>query len=116
MSKLNNQKVVKYGIKFASQMECDFYDFLLSKYSSEDIIIQPKFILQETFKKNGQTHRAITYTADFQIKSNKLLYDVKGFTTIEFKIKQKLFEFKYPELNLCLITKCPKWLEKKYGI
>ena len=31
------------------------------------------------------------------------------------KNQKKLFEYKYPDLHLTLITKCPKWLQDKHG-
>ena len=57
-------------------------------------------------KKNGTTHRSITYVADFVIENNDGttdVVDVKGFETQLFKVKQKLFEYKYPDLQLKVI-------------
>jgi hypothetical protein len=70
------------------------------------LILQPKYLLQEGFKKNGKTHRAIIYIADFSYLDNMgILHieDVKGVETDVFKIKRKIFEFKYPELSLDVV-------------
>ena len=67
--------------------------------------LQPRFLLQESFKKNGKTYRKIEYVADFRYAENgkTIVEDVKGLQTDVFKIKHKLFEKKYPELELKII-------------
>ena len=59
--------------------------------------LQPKFLLQEGFKKNGKTYRKIEYIADFMyIENGKVIIeDVKGMETDVFKLKRKMFEYKY---------------------
>ena len=112
-SKYNSNKEEYEGIKFDSKAEKEFYIYLLKYYKTEEIILQPKFILQEKFKDNsGNSNRAVTYIADFQIGST--VYDVKGVTTPAFKIKEKSFKLKYPELNLQIIKKAPKWTSYKW--
>ena len=107
--KYNNKKVIHKGIKFDSQMEADYYDYLLKKHREQDIQIQPKFILQEGFTDNqGKKILPITYKADFMI--NDFVYDVKGKETIEFKIKKKMFKKNYLQKELVLITKAPLYL------
>ena len=71
----------------------------------ENLQLQPKFLLQDSFKKNGKTYRKIEYIADFMYeeKGKVIVEDVKGMETKEFKIKRKLFEYKYPDLELKLI-------------
>lgn len=68
--------------------------------------LQPHFLLQDSFKKNGRTYRKIEYVADFKyIEKGKIIVeDVKGIQTDVFKIKHKLFEKIYPELELKIIT------------
>lgn len=41
--------------------------------------LQPRFLLQESFKKNGKTYRKIEYVADFQYIENSktIVEDVK---------------------------------------
>jgi hypothetical protein len=107
-SKYKNKKVVYNGIKFASEQEYQFYLYLMTMYSANEITTHPKFVLQPEFNKYGIKHRAIIYVADFQI--NNFVYDVKGFTTADFMIKKKIFNYKYPNLALLLVTPCPlKW-------
>ena len=54
--------------------------------------------------------------ADFVVRYNGRVsvIDTKGKETVEFKIKKKLFEYKFPELELTIIQYYPKtgqWLE-----
>lgn len=67
--------------------------------------LQPKFLLQEGFKKNGKTYRKIEYIADFMyIENGKVIIeDVKGMETDVFKLKRKLFEYKYPGFELKIV-------------
>ena len=70
-----------------------------------DLELQPRFLLQESFRKNGKAYRKIEYVADFKYIENgkTIVEDVKGLQTDVFKIKHKLFEKKYPELELRII-------------
>ena len=108
-SKYSNKKTVVDGITFDSKKEGEYYcNLKLLKRAGivKKIELQPKFILQEKFKKNGKTHRAITYIADFKVTyaDGKVeIVDVKGVETQVFKIKRKMFEYKYPDKNLKVI-------------
>lgn len=110
-SKYNNIKTEVDGIKFDSRKEADYYYQLkLLKRAGEirDFGLQPRYELQPTFEKDGTTHRSITYVADFVVVNNDGttdVIDVKGFETQIFKIKQKLFEYKYPDKKLKVV----KW-------
>ena len=113
INKYKNKKVEFEGIKFDSKMEADFYKHLLKLFPKEQIIIQPVFELQPKFVDNlGQNIRAITYKADFQVMN--IIYDVKGFKTIEFKIKEKMFKYTHKNLCLALMTKAPKYTGKEW--
>jgi hypothetical protein len=113
-NKYHNKKVVHDGIKFASKSEGERYlelKAMQEKGEIRDLVIQPKFILQESFRKNGELFRAIHYVADFQYNQHGpsglklVIEDVKGYmgyTTPEFKIKRKLFEARYPDLSLTI--------------
>lgn len=86
-----------------SQIEVRHYNELLRREKAGEvkgIIKQPKFTLQEGFKYNGNSVRAITYTPDFQY------YDIKlGITVIEelkssytakladYRIRARLFQY-----------------------
>ena len=71
----------------------------------KNLELQPRFLLQEGFKKNGKTYRKIEYIADFKYEENGkiVVEDVKGMQTDVFKLKHKLFEHKYPEYELRII-------------
>ena len=58
-----------------------------------------KYNLQPSFKINGKTIREISYIADFTYTDNTteelVVEDVKGYKTDIYKLKQKLFTYKY---------------------
>lgn len=110
MSKYHNKKVTVDNYVFDSIAESKRYKelCLLEKANKiKSLELQPKFELQEAFTKNGKRYKAITYTADFMYldveKNCIVVEDVKGFETKEFKLKQKMFEYKYKNLSLVLI-------------
>lgn len=108
MSKYHNKKIIIDGYEFDSIAESRRYQELkLLERAKEikELQLQPKFLLQEAFKKNGKTYRKIEYIADFSyIENGKVIVeDVKGMETKEFKIKRKLFEHKYIDLELRII-------------
>lgn len=108
-SKYRNQKTIVDGITFDSKKEAEYYcNLKLLKQAGEikDFGLQPRYELQPTFRKNGTTYKSITYVADFVIVNNDgttEIIDIKGVETQVFKIKQKLFEYMYPDLNLKVI-------------
>lgn len=110
MSKYNNKKTIVDNIKFDSKAEANRYIVLkmLEKARKiSDLELQPKFILQEQYINNkGEKIRAITYKADFcYLEGNKIVVeDVKGVETKEFKIKRKLFENKYRDIDFRIIN------------
>ena len=73
----------------------------------KNLQLQVPFLLQESFRKNGKTYRKIEYIADFVYEENgkTVVEDTKGVKTEVFKIKQKLFEYKYPNLSIKIVTK-----------
>lgn len=106
-SKYQNKKVTHDGIKFDSIKEKNRYIQLklLEKVGEiKDLELQKTFTLQPSFKKNSTTYRAITYKADFvylDLRTNKIVVeDTKGFITEVYKIKKKLFEYQYPDLEI----------------
>lgn len=109
MAKYHNRKTVLDGITFDSEGEANRYaELKLLQRAREisDLELQPRFTLLPTFKKNGKTHRAITYTADFKYidkDGSTVVEDFKGYETDTFKIKRKLFEHKYPDLELRIV-------------
>ncbi|EQA5494605.1 DUF1064 domain-containing protein, partial [Listeria monocytogenes] len=76
--------------------------------------LQPEFILQDSFVKNGKKHHAIKYRADFLVRykdGHEELIDIKGMLTKEFRIKQKLFEMRYMQSIKCLKQKGRNFVE-----
>ncbi len=113
MNKYNATKTTVDGIVFDSKKEATRYGQLklLERAGKiSDLKIQPRYLLQESFKtpvidQNGvkikdKTIRKIEYVADFEFKMGEVVVveDVKGFQTAIFKLKLKLFLKKFPEL------------------
>ena len=85
-NKYSNKKVEIDGYKFDSKKEAAKYKelkLLLRAGQIQELILQPEFILQKSFKLDSVTHRAIKYVADFKyIQGGKIIIiDVKGFKT-----------------------------------
>lgn len=106
-TKYHNKKTIVNGITFDSKLEAKRYNELKLMERSgiiKDLQLQPSFELIPTFKKNGKTFRACSYKADFtyydQEKQQQIVEDTKGFETKDYKIKKKLFEYKFPELSI----------------
>lgn len=99
------------GIVFDSKWEGESYK-LLKLLLPVDVYIhrQVNFLLQEKFKApNGKAVREINYSADFvitrapelspnTIPEDALVIDAKGHLTEIFKIKDKMFMYKYRAL------------------
>ncbi len=108
MSKYNNKKVIVEDYVFDSIQESRRYKELklLERAGKiQNLELQPHFLLQDSFRKNGKTIRKIEYIADFKYIENgkTIVEDVKGIQTEVFKIKHKIFEKIYPELELRII-------------
>ncbi|GAM92042.1 gp58 protein [Listeria monocytogenes] len=116
-SKYNAKKVVIDNIKFDSKAEAAYYEQLkLLKMSGEVVSfdLQPEFILQDSFVKNGKKYHAIKYRADFLVRykdGHEELIDVKGMLTNEFILKRKLFEMRYMQSIKCVKLKGGQFVE-----
>ena len=105
-NKYGNKKTVVDGHKFDSKLEAEYYQLLKFKKAQghiQDFKLQPRYTLQETFKRDGKTYRSITYVADFEIMQNDgsvVVADCKGMMTDVFKIKAKIFTKLYGKLYL----------------
>lgn len=101
--KYNNKKVNIDNITFASKKEAKRYNelkMLERAHVISDLQLQKVFELQPKYINCiGQHIRAITYVADFYYYDNEkkqyIVEDTKGFRTEVYKIKKKLFEYKY---------------------
>ena len=95
-----SKKTVVDGITFDSKKESLRYLELKRKQELGQISnleLQPSFLLQEKFKRDGKTYRPIVYVADFRyIENGKIIVeDVKGFKTKEYQLKKKMLLYKY---------------------
>ena len=100
--KYHNKKVEYDGYTFDSIREKNYYIKLklLEKAGKiKELELQKEYELQPSFKLNNKTSRKITYRSDFTYKTtedDKLhVVDVKGFRTDVYRLKKKLFEYKY---------------------
>jgi len=101
-NKYKNKSVEYHGIKFDSKKEMAYYiklELLEQKGIIKDLELQKSFELQPLFKLNGKTYKKITYRADFSyvsVQDNKIhIVDTKGFRTEVYKLKKKMFAYKY---------------------
>lgn len=97
MNKYHNSKVVVDGHVFDSKKEAYRYkelSLLEKSHIISNLKLQPKYLLIPSQRRaDGKTERAITYIADFEYLNNKgekVVEDVKGVKTTEYKIKRKL--------------------------
>lgn len=112
--KYHNKKTVIDGIKFDSKLEAERYAQLKILERAgfiRDLELQPEYELIPSFRKNGKTWRKTVYKADFRYISceddSYIIEDVKGSISVitdVFRLKQKLFEYKYPEFTICIVT------------
>lgn len=112
--KYHNTKTVADGIKFDSKLEAERYSQLKILERAgviKEMELQPSFQLLPSFRKNGKTWRKTVYKADFRYilceGDRIIIEDVKGSTAVitdVFRLKQKLFEYKYPEYTISIVT------------
>jgi hypothetical protein len=99
------------NLEFPSQAEGNRYKVLKRREQAgkiTDLELQPKFELQPGFTdSSGEKQRAIYYKADFayQEDGKQIIEEVKGFETEAWKIKRKLFLYKYPQYVLRVVRK-----------
>ena len=113
-TKYHSRKTIIDGISFSSALEARFY---LSMAKDERIIItrlQPRFILQEWFVYEWKKIRPIEYVADFIIEVDQDVYiiDSKWFETPDFKLKKKMFLYKYWKEHRLLVCRSIKELHR----
>lgn len=104
-NKYNARRTKFDGIVFDSGAEAARYQVLKLMERAGKIAgleLQPRFLLQDSFVKGGKKYRPIEYVADFAYIENgrKIVEDVKGMILPAFMLKRKLWECKYPDLEL----------------
>lgn len=105
--KYHNKKTEVDGYTFDSKKEARRYSELKLLESAGEIVnlqLQPKFLLQDSFKYDGKTMRKIEYIADFRYVENgkDVVEDVKSPITRKhpvYSIKKKLLLKKYPQIT-----------------
>ena len=68
----------------------------------KEVELQPKFVLQPGYKREGKKIRPIIYKADFKVTeaSGHVYYvDTKGMRTQVYLIKKKMLLYKYPDID-----------------
>ena len=139
MGKIKHKKTEVDGIVFDSKMESRYYEKLKADKAAGKILdfeLQPQFILQEKFivvdgqtilgndpefnkikrKTKAPTVQAIKYISDFKVTypdGRIEIVDTKGQETADFKIKKKMFAYRYPNLTLRVIIedKTGEWID-----
>jgi len=107
------------NIQFDSKMESQYYQHLKLMERAgliTELSLHPKFILLEPFKKFGKRRTGIKYTADFMYKDEhgkSIVVDVKGAIARDFSLRRALFDSKFPDITLRVVTKKGRGWEEK---
>lgn len=105
-NKYNAKSITIDGQRFDSQGEYRRHqelELLQKAGVISDLRRQPIIeLIPAFFDRNGKKQRAITYRADWAYTENEqtIIEDFKGFETKVFKLKKKLFMYKYPNIEL----------------
>ena len=103
-SKYHAQKTEVDGIKFDSKKESRQWKELCMLEASggiSNLRRQVSFELQPKYTtKDGRKIRSISYVADFLYERDGQTYvqDSKGMKTDIYKLKRKMFEYRYPDI------------------
>jgi hypothetical protein len=111
-NKYGNRKVEMDGVVFDSVAERNRYvelKLLLVAGEISNLELQPRFELQPSFKRGKKTIRRVEYVADFAYTENgrRVVEDVKGGKATQtqvFRLKEKLFLFRYADLELRIVA------------
>lgn len=106
-NKYSNKKIIVDGLDFDSKLEAERWkelNILQKAGKIKDLRRQISFELQPKYKKNDKTIQSINYIADFVYydlnKKKIIVEDTKGYKTEIYKLKKKIFEYKYPDLEI----------------
>ena len=107
-NKFNARKVELDGYTFDSQDETNRYGELLILEKAGEIShlqVHTVWELLPPFRRGKKRYRGIYYEVDFDYLENgqRVAEDVKGFATAVFRLKEKLFRYKYPDVELRII-------------
>lgn len=93
------------GHTFDSKAEAKRYGelkLMVQAGEISDLTVHPVYELQTAFRDaTGSRHRSIRYEGDFGYteRGRAVVEDVKGHRTEVFKLKEKLFRFRYPYID-----------------
>lgn len=112
---MRSKKVTVDGILFDSKTEADYYVFLRYQEKTgaiSNLRCHPRYELIPAITTiQGKRQRAINYILDFDyIRDGKrVAVDVKGWAMEDAQLKRKLFQWKYPTIELQWVAKSLKW-------
>jgi len=91
---VNAAKIEQNGVVFDSRLECYMH--------------QKRYTLQEAFKYNGETIRAITYTLDFYLPYYYMAIDTKGVATQQGQLRIKMLKRLFADLGRTTEIELPR--------
>lgn len=112
---MQSKKVTIDGILFDSKTEADYYVFLRYQEKTgaiSNLRCHPRYeLIPAITTMQGKRQRAINYILDFDyIRDGKrVAVDVKGWAMEDAQLKRKLFQWKYPTIELQWVAKSLKW-------
>lgn len=111
LSKYSSRQVFHDGYMFDSLAEMRRYqDLRLMEASGaiSDLEVHPRFEVLPAFQRGKLKVRAIVYEADFAYMEagRRVVEDVKGFETREFRLKCKLWLYRYGDEYEFRLVRC----------
>lgn len=100
------RKITKHGITFDSRLELLCWEQL--KAAGIEFDFQKKFILQPTFKYNGDTVLSIRMIVDFYLPKQHIIIDTKGWQTVDNKIKWKMLKYSFATAVATVVLGTPR--------
>jgi hypothetical protein len=112
---MRSKKVTVDGILFDSKTEADYYVFLRYQEKTgaiSNLRCHPRYeLIPAVITFRGKRQRAINYILDFDYirDGRRVAVDVKGWAMEDAQLKRKLFQWKYPTIELQWVAKSLKW-------
>ena len=117
MGRIYARKVEYDGIRFDSEMECEYYKLLKERKDKGEIFnleIHPRFeLIPQYINNNGKEIKPIYYEADFSfydsVAGRSRVIDVKGMMEDDFVLKWKMFDKKMVDLKFNIYLEVLKY-------
>lgn len=103
---VNAAKIEQNGVVFDSRLECYMHNLL--QMHGIGFLFQKRYTLQEAFKYNGVTIRAITYTLDFYLPDYDMAIDTKGVATQQGQLRIKMLKRLFADLGRTTEIELPR--------